>query len=236
MKQHFSIPVLILLLFGSIIFSCKHNPFFEVDPDPNPPGGGACDPDSIYFQNAVLPLLVSNCTESGCHNATDQAEDIVLVSYESVMSTVGHITDTNWGENKLIKSLQETDLEDRMPQGKPAFTSEQINLIKTWISQGAQNNSCDESFGVCDTLNGSQYGTFVVPLVQNKCKGCHSGANPQGGLKLTTYAEIKAVALNGKLYNSLIQASNWMPKGGARLDDCSLAKVRIWVNNGAPEN
>jgi len=236
MRRH-SFPVfLLLLLVTSVTFSCQHEPLILIDTPLNPPAGNACDPDSIYFQNQILPILLSNCTESGCHNAQDHKEGVVLISYQTLLSTVEHVTQNDWERNKLIKSLEEGDLEERMPQYKAPLSTEQINLIKTWVNQGAVNNACDESFGGCDTLNGAKYATFIQPLIQTRCKGCHSGNSPQGGIKLTTFAEIKTQALNGKLYNSLIKSAGWMPKGGAKLDDCTRTKVKIWIDGGALEN
>lgn len=234
MKRFFLLSGLFASLFTATLFSCKHDPFIPVDPDT--PSGGTCDPDTVYFQNQVLPLLISNCTESGCHNSQDRAEGVVVDSYESLMATVDDVKRTTWSKNDLIKSLTTSESDERMPLNKPAFTTAQIDLLKKWISQGAQNNSCDEAAGVCDTINGSGYNLFVKPLVQVKCQGCHSGSNPQGGVKLTTYSEIRTYALNGSFYSSVTRASNWMPLGGSKLDDCSLAKLRVWVAAGAPEN
>jgi hypothetical protein len=219
------------------IMACKHEPLVPNDPSVDPPVvGGACDPDSVYFQNQILPILVSNCTESGCHNEVDRKEGVVLTSYQGFLTTVEHVTLNDWGENKLIRSLQETDLEERMPQNKPPLSTDQINLLKKWISQGAVNNICDENFGVCDTIGGSKFTTFVQPLIQTRCKGCHSGTNPQGGIKLTTYAEIQTLALNGKLYGAVTKATGWMPKGGAKLDECTIVKLKTWVDGGALQN
>jgi hypothetical protein len=233
---------LVVLLFSALllsVFACKHepiNPNGPSDPTVDPPTTGVCDPDTVYFQNQILPILVSNCTESGCHNAQDHEDGVVLTSYQSVLTTVEHITENDWEENKLIESLEETDLDDRMPQNKPPLTTAQINLLKTWINQGALNNACDESFGGCDTLGGAKYAAFIQPLIQTKCKGCHSGNNPQGGIKLTTYAEVKALAVNGQLYATVSKSAGWMPKGGAKLDDCALIKIKTWIDGGALEN
>lgn len=221
-----------------VFLACQHDPFLQpTDPNaPDPPSTGFCDPDTVYFQNQILPILVSNCTESGCHNAQDHEDGVVLDSYQSLLSTVENATQNDWQENKLMRALLESDLDDRMPPPpKSALPTAQINLIKTWLAQGAQNNGCDENFGGCDPAN-FQFSTFVQPLIQAKCQGCHSGNNPQGGIKLTSYAEIKTVALNGKLYSSLTRTSNWMPKGGSKLDDCNLQKIQAWVDAGAPQN
>lgn len=226
--------VALLLLLATP--ACRHDPFqLPIDPG-NPSFTGECDPDSVYFQNQILPILVSNCTESGCHNAQDHQDGVVLDSYQSLLGTVGHATQNDWHENKLMRALLETDLDDRMPPPpKAALPAAQLDLIKKWLAQGAQNNACDENSGGCD-LSGAKFGTFVQPLIQAKCQGCHSGSNPQGGVALNSYAAIKTVALNGKLYASLSRTSNWMPKGGAKLDDCSLQKIQLWVEGGALEN
>lgn len=240
MRRHSFSLLVFTSIFVFLMYACKHDPINPIDPpiDPpvDPPSGNLCDPDSVYFQNQILPILVSNCTESGCHNPQDHEEGVVLNSYQNLLATVNHVTLNDWDENKLIKSLEEDDLEDRMPQNKPPLSSDQINLIKTWINQGALNNACNESSAGCDTIGGSKYASFVQPLIQTRCKGCHSGTNPQGGIKLTTYAEIKPLALNGRLYASVTRAVNWMPNGGAKLDDCTLVKMKTWIDSGAPEN
>jgi len=99
MKRFFLLSGLFASLFTATLFSCKHDPFIPVDPDT--PSGGTCDPDTVYFQNQVLPLLISSCTESGCHNAQDRAEGVVVDSYESLMTTVEDVTRTNWSKNDL---------------------------------------------------------------------------------------------------------------------------------------
>lgn len=245
-----------LLTFFVVIFlslstpACKHDPGFPGGSDPtdttgNPidttgnPGGNTgsgvpCDPDSIYFQNQILPILVSNCTQSGCHNATDHEDGVILTSYQSLMSTVEHVTDNNWGENKLMKVLLEDDPDDRMPYQKPPLPQAQINLIGAWIQQGAKNNGCNENYGSCETA-GVTYTTFVQSLVQARCQGCHSGATPQGGINLTTYSNVKSLALNGKLYGAVTRTTNWMPSGGTKLDQCTIDKLKAWVDAGAPE-
>lgn len=203
------------------------------------PGGNAtgvpCSPDSVYFQNQVLPILISNCTQSTCHNAVDRRKGVVVSTYPDLMNTVEHVTDPNWDENKLMRVLTEIDPDKRMPYGLPALPQAQIDLIGTWIGQGAQNNGCNENYGNCETT-GVTYSAFVQPLIQAHCQGCHSGGSPQGGVNLANHSGVQAVALNGKLYSAVTRTANWMPKGGAKLDDCSLAKLKTWADGGALNN
>ena len=241
--QRYTLFLLFTLLIVGLVFSaCKHNPLVDpsvIDPDDPPiigPGGNTCSPDSVYFQTQVLPILISNCTQSGCHNAQDHEEGIILTSYQSLMNTVEKVNSNNWDENELMEVIRDTDPDKRMPRPPNApLTQDQINLIGTWVNQGAKNNTCTEQTGNCDPTTGT-YAAFVKPLIQAKCQGCHSGSAPQGNINLSTYANAKAVAVSGKLYTAVTRTSNWMPQGGAKLDTCALSKLKNWIDLGAPEN
>jgi hypothetical protein len=93
---------------------------------------------------------------------------------------------------------------------------------------------------VCDTSNVT-YSGDIQPMLQSSCYSCHSNANAAGsggGIKLQDYADVKTVALNGKLSGSINHASGYsaMPKGGAKLNSCSISKTDVWISKGAPNN
>jgi len=117
--QRYAFLFFCLATFSMLGFlACQHDPFLQpIDPnDPDPPvATGFSNPDLVYFQNQMLPILVSNCTESGCHNAQDREEDIVLDSYQSLLSTVENATQNDLQENKLMRALLESDLGDLRP-------------------------------------------------------------------------------------------------------------------------
>lgn len=249
--------ILFLMLCGvfcaGLMFpSCKHDSVFNVEPDPtdttgtggnNGNGGNnggtgngvLCNPDSVYFENQILPILISNCTESGCHNAQDREDGVVLTSYQNLVATVENATLNDTHENDLLKALTEDDPEDRMPYQKPPLPQEQINLIIRWVQQGAKNNGCNENAGQCDVSNVT-FSNFVQPLIQTRCQGCHSGTAPQGGINLAGHAAVKTVADNGKLYEVITRTSNFMPKGGQKLDECTTNKLKAWIDAGALNN
>jgi hypothetical protein len=60
-----------------VFTSCTHDPIDPVDP----PLAGACDLDTVYFQNNVLPVLVANCASSGCHSDNNLMDAINRVNY-----------------------------------------------------------------------------------------------------------------------------------------------------------
>ena len=89
----------------------------------------------------------------------------------------------------------------------------------------------------CDTSN-ITYNNDVLPIINTKCTGCHSGAAPSGNVNLETYNDIVAAANNGGLMGTIRHESNWspMPKNGAKLDNCTITKLEIWIADGTPNN
>jgi hypothetical protein len=90
----------------------------------------------------------------------------------------------------------------------------------------------------CDTVSVISYSQKVVPLLQQYCYSCHSGGSPSGGISMGTYDTDKAIAVNGKLYGSIVYASGYvpMPQGGTRLSDCEIAIINKWINTNTPNN
>jgi uncharacterized membrane protein len=218
-----------------LIFSCKH-PYGDLPDSATQVGDTStpCDPTKIYFQQQVLPILVSNCAMSGCHDDASHKEGVVLTSYSKVMAT-GEIRAGNPGNSKLYKVIVDNDPGDRMPQPpQNPLTAQQIQIISTWIQQGAQNlvcaNMCDSSLFT--------YSGAIRPLIQNKCQGCHSGTNAQGQIDLSTYTLLKAKVTDGKLWGSINQLSGYsaMPKNGTKLSDCEIKQFQKWIAAGAPNN
>lgn len=89
----------------------------------------------------------------------------------------------------------------------------------------------------CDTTNVS-YADDVWPVINTNCTGCHSGGAPSGNVSLENYDDIVIAANNGSLLGTIKHEDGWspMPKGGGKLNDCDIAKIESWVNNGTPEN
>ncbi|WP_157593183.1 hypothetical protein [Rufibacter tibetensis] len=89
----------------------------------------------------------------------------------------------------------------------------------------------------CDT-NAVTYSSTVSSIISSNCLSCHSSSLAQGGVALDTHTRVKAVADNGKLMGVITHAAGFkpMPLGGAKLSDCNIAKIKKWVDAGAPNN
>jgi mono/diheme cytochrome c family protein len=202
--------------------------------------GIPCDPDTVYFQNDVLPLLQSSCGIVGCHDATTAEDGVVLTSYLSVMQTAG-VVPFDPQDSEIYEKITETDPDDRMPPPPAApLNNDQTNMIYTWIAQGALNNYCEQM--ECDSVNVS-FSQEVFPIIQNNCLGCHSGPNPNGGISLTNYQQVKARAsVPAGSPGSLLGAITWnpgntnMPQNGQQLQDCEIGIIRNWILEGMPDN
>ena len=227
----FSIAVLFSLA------SCKHNPIVA---DDALAGNTSviCDTGTIYFQNQVLPLLVSNCAKTGCHDVETAEKDQIFTNYNDIITT-GKIEPFNINAGKIYERISETDITKRMPPDPDsALTQQQINLITTWINQGALNNSCLGP-ATCDTAN-VKYSLDIKPLIENKCLGCHNfNYYPNSGnIEMSDFAQIQDLALNGKLYGAVSHSDGYkpMPRYISKITDCEINLIKAWANHGAPNN
>jgi hypothetical protein len=195
--------------------------------------GIPCNPDTVYFERDILPLISKSCAYSGCHDAVSKKDGVVLDKYTSILKEVKAGNPSN---SDLYEAITETSANKIMPP-PPAtkLPASDIALIKKWILQGARNNRCDEKTP-CDTLSVS-YASFVKPAIA-ACVTCHRTGNAGGGINLDSYDGVKASTLAGKLVGSIAWRTGYkaMPQGGAKLPSCEIEKITAWVNQGAKNN
>lgn len=217
---------------------CKHEPLLpRVEENVPPDTTTDCDPAVAYFQNDVMPLFASSCALGGCHNAASAQDGVVLTTYANIMNT-GEVDPGNPDNSKLFEAITESDPDKRMPPPSSGITltQDQINTINDWIAQGAQNSICVSSVP-CDTLAVS-FASDVQPILSTYCLGCHSGSAPSGGIALSNHQQVLVTVNNGKLLGSVSHSPGFspMPQGQAKLNDCNIALIRNWINQGASYN
>lgn len=225
---------ILLISLSLFALSCKHDPIvLPAKPvEPNPPG--FCDPDTVYFENSILPIFQTNCAKSGCHDDATAQNGIRLNSYANIMAS-GEIEAGKPGEGDIVKKISETDPDKIMPPPPElALNATQIDLIKKWITQGALNNKCNPE---CDT-NDFKYSTAITSLLSNACIGCHGASSPSGAVYLNNYDSVKTYALNGRLPGAVKHLTGYspMPQGGAKLSDCKIRILEKWIAAGCPNN
>ena len=239
------------LCFGSalmilfVFIACKSDPFLPVgsivDPDnpitQNPGEANLCPDGVVSFQYEILPLMVSNCAFSGCHDAGTAADEIVLDSYNNIIKEV---EPNNIDDSELYESIDEDDDPDDIMPPPPyqPLTLEQKDLVRNWINQGAQNTNCGTP---CDPASAS-FATDIFPLIEQYCIGCHNSnfnqGQGQGMVNLETYELTKPYALDGSFVGSIKYdpAYSIMPPSGGQLSECHIGQVEKWISEGALDN
>ena len=231
----------------ALFFSCKHDviypknygypgtPYVSYTPPIPPPQGKQCNPDSVYFNNQILPILNSNCNM--CHSTSGGESNFSLASYTSIMYS-GLVKAGNPANSRLYTSVTKNGGEDRMPPSpRTPLTQAQIDLIYKWIQQGAKNLTCD----ACDTSKYT-YSGAIFPVIQTYCLGCHSGSNPSGSVSLVNYADVIVQLNNGHLMCDINQTTtncpnmHAMPLGGTKLTDCVITQFNKWIKDGEKNN
>lgn len=129
----------------------------------------------------------------------------------------------------------------KIKPGKTAFITAFV------ISSGILLNSLNSCYynksdllyplTACDTA-AVKYSTSILPILSSSCIGCHGGATPVAGISFDSYAGVKQQIDNGRLWGAVSHSPGYspMPKNSNKLNNCSLAKIRIWIAAGAPNN
>lgn len=231
-KNHISGTALGLLIGLLVITgSCIHEPIpGELPPDGEIPTEECTPSDGVCFESSVLPIFVSRCAQSGCHDSKSKKEGYVLDTYSNIIKR--GISPGNASGSKLYKVLFETG-EDRMPPDG-SLSLAQKDSIAAWINEGAKNTKNCNCF--CDSTQYT-YLAIIKPILDNNCVGCHKPGSLGGDIDLSTYAATKTQALNGKLVGSVSHTAGYssMPQGG-KLSDCQITQIKMWVEEGALNN
>lgn len=102
--------------------------------------------EEISFADDVLPIFGASCSGSGCH-VGERTNGVRLDSYEQVTSSVGLqygspiVEPGNAADSPIIdKITPNPQFGVRMPFGRAPLSALQIDLIRTWIDDGADDN------------------------------------------------------------------------------------------------
>lgn len=114
-------------------------------------------------------------------------------------------------------------------------------LLLAFLATGCYYDKEEELYpgnGNCTTTDVSYSVTVSNLLSSYGCIGCHSGTAPSGSINLQGYNNVKARVNDGKLMGSINHAPGFsaMPQGGNKMNSCDIAKIKAWIDAGAPNN
>jgi hypothetical protein len=102
-----------------------------------------------------------------------------------------------------------------------------------------ENDLYPVSASDCDTTDMS-FVSDIKPVLTSHCIVCHSSSSSStlgGGVKLENYSDVKAHALNGSLYGSVsADPEHFVMPRDYRIPQCSVQKIKAWINDGAQDN
>ena len=190
-----------------------------------------CAAGFVDFEQDVKPLIISQCAVSGCHDAATREEGIQLDSYAGIMDIVKAF---DLDDSELWEVINETDRDKIMPPPpRAAFSSAQKEVIRQWISEGAQNLSCSDR---CDTISLLTYAVQIKPIIQSSCIGCHGPNLQEAGLRLDSYGDVSSAVTYRELADHIQPGTGFsiMPPSGP-MSECSQRSILLWINQGMPQ-
>ena len=105
---------------------------------PQPASGQSAKAQTIDFNRQIKPLFEAACYK--CHGASRAMGqlrlDVKKLAFDGGISGPSIIPGKG-AESRLVHRLLGAGGESKMPLGGDPFTPEQIDLIRTWIDQGA---------------------------------------------------------------------------------------------------
>lgn len=119
-----------------------------------------------------------------------------------------------------------------------------LRIIKYTIVMGIIFSGCyydaeDELYGIveCQSENMS-LASDILPILENDCYQCHSIAANFGNVTLEGFDNLSKHVNDGSLVGAISHDGGYsqMPKGGAKLLDCEIAKIESWIQLGALNN
>lgn len=90
----------------------------------------------------------------------------------------------------------------------------------------------------CDTSNVT-FSQTVQPILSQHCNTCHNTSVNNGGVITDNYNDLMNPVNSGVFWKAINHEGNGivpMPFNGQKLPECDLQKIRVWIDQGAPNN
>lgn len=130
------IPVFAVLLLAG----CRDTLVDNSDSNTTPPQ------EEISFEDDILPIFGASCSGVGCH-VGERTNGVRLDSHERVTTSIGLqygsliVVPGDAASSPIIdKITPNPEFGVRMPFGRAPLSATQIDLIRTWINDGADDN------------------------------------------------------------------------------------------------
>lgn len=104
---------------------------------------GEAPAETISYYKQIQPIFQANC--QGCHQPAKAGGAYVMTTFDALLKGgemgVEAIVPGKPEESYLVDQIEVHDGKAAMPQDKPPLAAKDIELISTWIAQGAANDT-----------------------------------------------------------------------------------------------
>ncbi len=100
-------------------------------------------PDKVSFYKDIRPIFQSHC--QGCHQPAKARGDYIMTAFDKLLaggdSGKKAIVPGHPDQSYLLETITPVKGKANMPEGRPALDPSDIEMVKRWIVQGAQNDT-----------------------------------------------------------------------------------------------
>ncbi len=83
----------------------------------------------------------------------------------------------------------------------------------------------------CDSI---KYNNSMKAIFDAECKSCHGGVFVSGGVDLSTYPNVLAKVVDGRIADRINNINNFMPPSGL-MSQARRDSIMCWINKGGPQ-
>jgi len=97
----------------------------------------------VSYYREIRPILQANC--QGCHQAAKAKGGYAMTEFKRLLAgaiaRALRLSRNHADKSAILKMITPQDGEIRMPKGKTPLADMEVALLKTWIEQGAQDDT-----------------------------------------------------------------------------------------------
>jgi hypothetical protein len=209
----------------------------------------------VDFARDVEPLLKRTCIT--CHSETLPQAGLALTTRAAALQggfSGPAISPGDPGASLLVQRVMGKGDAPRMPMGLPPLTQAEIATLKQWVTEGA---AWPEPAGAALSLppvtkaaagskGAPDFVKDIQPIFANRCARCHGTDLQRSQLRLDSRGAALRGGLSGKVIvpgksadSLLVQHLTGalkprMPFEGPPLPAGEIARIRAWIDAGAP--
>ncbi len=195
---------------------------------------GADEPSQVSFYKQIRPILQARC--HGCHQPARAGGEYVMTDLERLRaggeSETKAVVPGQPDDSYLVELITPADGQAEMPKGKPALAAAEVELIRRWIAQGAQDDTPE---GAKEQFDAEHPPVYTSPPVITSID-----FSPQGkqlavaGFHEVLIADTETGELSARLIgvSERIESVQFSPDGKRLLVTgglpCRMGEVQVW--------